>query len=162
MAVDLGENKSYLICEPSNRDEYGKFTRVYKLWSLDNFDDGYVDGSGRFRVYSPYHHRADKKYGMVLRSIIAYETYNDDIVTKEYAIHHKSGNRLDDSVGNLTKLKFGEHSSLHNSSRIHNVERICVRCSKKFMIKRHRLNAKDWKRGSYCSTECYFNRGRKQ
>ena len=134
----------------------GCFKRKHFEWSLNNFNDGYIDASGRMRVYSPNHHRADNKMGYVLRSIVAYETYHDDIVTKDYVIHHKDKNRLNDSKENLEKLKFGEHSSMHRLKE--SIKRKCIICHKKFLIKQHRLNEKNTNRGKYCSQECYKKR----
>ena len=41
-----------------SRNNKGMFVRIVQEWSLDNFDSGYKDGDGRFRVYSPNHPRA--------------------------------------------------------------------------------------------------------
>lgn len=75
---------------------------------------GYVDAQGRMRIFYPTHPRACKTHGYVMRSIVHYEYYNNDIVTSEYNIHHKDKNRLNDTKENLQKLTHAEHSLLHH------------------------------------------------
>jgi hypothetical protein len=134
--------------------------RVNKQWSLDNFDDGYIDNRGRFRVYFPNHPRAYEE-GYILRSIVAYEAYHGVSVTKEYAIHHKNGNRLDDSKENLEQLLFGAHSRKHNECKKNGKNMICATCGKTFYVTQWRLNQK-WHVGKYCGLDCYFKRGSKK
>jgi len=86
-----------------NRDNMGRFTRVHKSWSLERFDDGYIDADGRFRVYYPNHPRAYKG-GYVLRAIVAYETYHGTSVPPDMDIHHIDGNRLKDTEENLEQV----------------------------------------------------------
>jgi len=56
--MEVGRKRYVVTGGARGRD--GKFERVHQRWSLDNFDDGYVDGDGRFRVYLPEHPRAAK------------------------------------------------------------------------------------------------------
>ena len=135
------------------RDENGKFLRTRNEWSLKNFNDGYVDAKGRFRVYSP---NSPRSYvdGYILRSLVAWETYHKKIIPAGYQIHHKNKNKLDDSKKNLELVKASEHMKLHFTNS--KVERICKTCDEKFLIFRWRL--KDKSRGKYCSQDCYKNR----
>lgn len=141
---------------PQIRDEFGRFKRVHFPFSLDNFNDGYVDVYGRFKVYAPNHHRANKGY--VFRSIIAYELYHNCIVNTNMVVHHKDGNTLNDSKENLELIPFGKHTSNHNQARIEesNIIKVCKVCKKEFIIKKWRL--KDPTRGQYCSQKCFHNR----
>ena len=125
----------------------GQFTRTIRKWSLENFNEGFIQGN-RFFVYSPDHHHSNN-LGYVLRSIIAYETYNNDIVTKDFCIHHKDKNKLNDLKENLQKLQFGEHTRLHCEKP--KVECVCIICNKKFYLHQWRINQG---RGKYCSSGC--------
>lgn len=145
------------VHEPLARDNYGRYVKTHKEWSLDNFNDGYVDADGRFRVWLPNHHRASKD-GRVLRSIVAYEAYTGDIVSKEYVVHHKNKIRLDDSDGNLEKMLFGEHSRMHSWKDETHLDKVCVVCGRPFKVKEWRMRTKGHV-GKYCSLECFFNRG---
>lgn len=100
------------------KNDHGKFAPIYKIWSLENFYEGYVSSrSGRFKVKIPGHHRADKN-GWMFRSIAAYEAYHlGVIVTREYVVHHKDGNTLNDSKENLHLVKFGDHNRLHHNGK---------------------------------------------
>jgi len=95
-----------------------RFEPVYKIWSLNDFDEGYVlSHHNRFMVRIPEHHRANAT-GWIFRSIAAYEAYHPgEMVTKEFAIHHKDENRLNDSKENLEKMLFGDHTRHHCKGR---------------------------------------------
>ena len=133
----------------TNRNSKGQFVRVHKQWSLDNFDDGYVDSDGRMRVYFPGHPRT---YGedYVLRSIVAYETYHSVKVAKGNNIHHINENRLDDSKENLQLMEHGAHSVFHNKKPL--VKCVCINCGNEFFLPQWRINEG---RGKYCSQTCY-------
>lgn len=133
-----------------------RYQRVHNVWSLENFNDGYINKSGRFRVYFPEHPRADKM-GYIFRSIVTYETHHGVSVPIEMVIHHINENRLDDSKENLLMLTRGSHSSLHNQKRIEaaKIRRVCKQCKQEFTIKRSELKGPS-RTGSFCSKECYF------
>ena len=131
------------------RNFKGQFKRSINIWNIDNFNDGYIDNKGRFRIYLPSHHRSYSD-GYVLRSIVVYELYNNDIVNKEFDIHHKDKNRLNDTKENLEKIKHNEHGKLHNPKdelKICN----CIICSKEFKLPQWRINQG---RGKFCSKKC--------
>ena len=136
------------------RNPNGTFKQTRTPFSLANFNDGYIDNRGRFRVWMPNHHRAYSE-GYVLRSIVAYEFYYGIPVPDNMDIHHKDGNRLNDSKKNLMMITHGQHTSLHNELRRRrsDVAKICKHCSEEFIIKRWRL--KDPSRGQYCSQKCF-------
>lgn len=135
------------------RNSNGTFKRTLQHFSLDNFNDGWVDSKGRFRVYFPEHYRADKE-GYILRAIVAYEVYHQTIIPINMDVHHKNGNRLDDSEQNLDLVGHKEHAHLSNADRILNIEKKCKNCGVKFYIKPYRL--KNPNRGKFCSRKCNF------
>lgn len=137
------------------RDKIGRFKRIHKEWSLNNFNDGFIQ-KGRMRVYAPWHSRANQM-GYVFRSIIAYETYHKCKVSKKYAVHHKNENKLDDSKENLEKLKFSDHSILHNTKIP--VFKKCINCKLEFKKSRWRLK---YHTGKFCSLKCYHSFPRKR
>ncbi len=137
------------------RDEKGRFKRKHHMWTPSNTNDGYVNFAGRFEVYLPTHKRANKS-GYILRSIVHYEYFNDDVVKIGFDIHHKNEDRLDDSKENLEKIYHSKHSKFHNKNKIKDIEKICLTCQGKFSIKVWRL--KDKTRGKYCSPECFRKR----
>lgn len=138
------------------RNELGQFTneRQHKPWSLDNFNDGYVDSDGRFRVILPNHPRASRD-GFVLRSIVAYEIYHNIQVKLGPEIHHMDGNRLNDSKENLQLLTNSDHQKTHARLRGAYISRVCNHCGKAFEINRWRL--KEPTRGQYCTPRCFYN-----
>lgn len=141
-----------LVNYVKKRNLDGTFKRLRKRFSLENFNDGYVDNRGRFRVWLPEHPRAYEG-GYVLRAIVAYELYHNIQVPKESDIHHIDGKRLNDSRENLEMMSHREHAILSNAHRIIDIIRTCKYCRTEFKIKRWRL--KDPSRGQYCSQKCY-------
>jgi len=141
----------------SNRikDKDGKYKRIRKEWSIENFNDGYVDNKGRFRVYKPSHKRAYKG-GYILRSIVAYEAYNNIEVEKFMDIHHKDHNKLNDSKDNLELIEHSKHTILHKTKPELLIKKICKGCNITFKILPYRERAG---RGIYCSSTCYEQRG---
>lgn len=154
------------VMPPKRDPKTGRFVRKYRNWDLKYFDEGYVNSNGRFIVLCPDHPRASKS-GWVFRSIVAYETYHNIKVTKEYDIHHKDGNKLNDSKGNLIKIKHGKHSRLHNvgidrrecNKHLRKGKYLkCESCGIFFYRPQWVMNHNRSKR-VFCSTECYHNRG---
>jgi hypothetical protein len=144
--------------KPIKRDKLGRYIRSFKHWSLENFDDGYIDASGRLRVYFPGHPRACVR-GYVMRSIVAFEAYNNTSVTTDYAIHHKDGNRLNDSKNNLEKKLFGEHSSFHGEATKNGTYITCCICGTAKYVPRWRLiQRKDTYERFFCSRDCFYKR----
>jgi len=137
-----------------SRNTNGTFKRIRKHFSLKNFNDGYIDNKGRFRVWLPEHPRAYEN-GYVLRAILAYELYNNIIVPANMDIHHKDGKRLNDSKENLIMLSHSQHSHLSNPKRETMTMKICENCGKEFLIKKWRLKLTDSNRGRFCSQKCY-------
>ncbi len=150
-----GEN--HQLKRMRERKEDGTFKQIRKVWTLDNFEDGYIDSRGRFRVWMPTHPRAYKG-GYILRSIVAFEAYHGICVPIDMDIHHLDANRLNDSKDNLSMMTHSAHSQLENEGKKTDVERVCQTCGETFLIKRWRL--KDPRRGKYCSQACYHSRSR--
>ena len=152
--------------ENLTRDELGRFKVVYKTWSLENFNEGFINSHGRFRVRLPSHHKANP-YGWVNRSHAAYEAYHpDDIVTIEYVVHHVDENKLNDSKENLEKILHGEHTRLHClgkkkpwvNQHLKNGENVnCEHCGKEFYRAPWETSAKN-----FCDRKCKHDFGREK
>lgn len=142
-----------LISGATSRNPDGTFKRVRKQFSLDNFNDGYVDADGRFRVWMPDNPRSYKE-GYILRSIAAYELYHNIQVPFDYDIHHIDGNRLNDSKNNLELVNHKVHGINHNIQKKANAQitRKCLTCGNEFSFARFRLRDHPKK---FCSFRCY-------
>lgn len=127
------------------RTDRGTFKRVHKPWSLETFDDGYVDSDGRFRVYAPGHHRAYAD-GYALRAIVAYELYTGEIVLTADDIHHKDHNRTNDTPENLERKGHQDHSLHHHRQVL--VDLICRNCGASFRRKPHQRGK------GFCTRAC--------
>jgi len=136
----------------------GQFMRTRRPWGLSNFNDGYIDADGRMRVVVPKHPRADRE-GYVLRALVAYEAYHGCRVTPDFVVHHKNGNRLDDSKENLEKIEFGEHTRQHCQKM--GLLSFCKQCGSGFYIPKWRVDQRK-KHGAeikFCSQICYKKAG---
>lgn len=141
------------------RNKRSKFIRTREEWSLENFNNGYIDADGRFRVFLPKHHRASAQNGYVLRSIVAYEKYHNVSVPfsqNHFEIHHIDGNRLNDSKENLLLLSNSEHQKAHARMNGQILEMTCENCNKLFEINAWRLRERDSNRGRFCSPNCCY------
>ena len=139
------------------RKENGQFQRIRKPWSLKNFNDGFIDNKGRFRVWLPIHPRAYKS-GYILRAVVAYEVYNNISVPKDYDIHHIDHNCINDSKENLQMMKHGEHTTFHQKKI--GVKFICKTCEKEFFIPKWRESQriKEGKSTKFSSLYCFHKR----
>jgi len=90
----------------------GKFLRTRTLWSLDNWNDGYIDNRGRFRVYYPISVNAYAS-GYILRSYVVWEMSNKKAVPFNKVIHHRDHNRLNDEIENLEIMTKKDHDNMH-------------------------------------------------
>ena len=156
-AIKTKSNRLGLRRNLETRYPTGEYIRTRKLFSLENFEDGYVDNKGRFRVWLPEHPRAYES-GYIFRSIAAYYFYHGVVVPEGSNIHHIDGNRLNDSRENLEMILHSEHTILSNTLDTSDVTRTCKHCKKEFTIKRWRLNDKT--RGQFCSQKCYHSHKR--
>jgi hypothetical protein len=128
----------------------GRFKRIHHSWTPENWNDGWKDAKGRFRVYRPDCPRAFKS-GYALRAHVVYWLSKGRVHSRGYDLHHDNENKLDDRIDNLIPIKHGKHTILHCAKPP--VKRVCKSCNRSFNIKKWRLKEKS--RGSYCSQRCY-------
>ncbi len=109
------------------------------------------DGRVRLSVKKKYP-GAQPSGGYALRSRVVWWLNTGEIIKGlKFNIHHKNGNRADDSFENLEKIKHVDHSRNHHP--IVYAERECKKCGTTFKIRRWRLLDKS--RGQFCSQGCY-------
>ena len=157
--LNTSNEHSYIMRQ---QGEDGKFQRTRTPWSLDNFEDGYIDNKGRFRVWLSEHPRAYPS-GYILRSIVAYEAYNGVTVPKGMNIHHIDENRTNDSKENLVMMTHAQHTRMTTNQKrpMETKERVCEYCKNVFIFQLSRLNDSTHK-GRFCSQECWdgFRKGK--
>ena len=125
------------------RDNSGRFSRMRKAWTPANWDDGFVDNRGRFRVYRPDCPRAYED-GYALRAHVVWWLANG-AHAEGTNLHHLDSDRLNDRLENLALLDHGAHSRLHNPRRN---EKVCPTCGEMFYRQKK-------PRAKYCSLACY-------
>lgn len=127
-------------------DEKGRFKRLRFTWTFDNWDDGGVDGDGRFSVYRPDYPRAGND-GYACRAHVVFWLVTGIVPNHDQVIHHKNENKSDDGFENLELMDFGAHSTLHN--RAAPTFKLCPKCNKEFLVPTDHPNKK------FCSAACY-------
>ena len=131
------------------KDKRGRFVRErFVSWTPENWDDGYVDNKGRFRVYRPDYPKPFAE-GYALRAHVVWWLNTGAIPDNKKELHHKNENKLDDRFENLVPLS----KSMHRQQHSHAIRQmVCSKCGKSFSIKQGRINGG---RGKYCSNACY-------
>lgn len=85
----------------------------------------------------PGHHRAEKT-GYVFEHIVVWENANHSLLKDGYCVHHKNGVKDDNRPENLIALTLGEHSALHNKTRVLSEEtkaKISIKAKERLMNK---------------------------
>lgn len=130
-------------------------------WTPDDWDDGYVDNRGRFRVYRPDYPRA-YALGYALRAHVVWWLAHGEVHPQGTNLHHRNENRTDDRIENLEVLSHGEHTRRHSIGPP--MILTCHRCHNRFTreIWRLKSRAREGSRKTYCSPACcYASRGAK-
>jgi hypothetical protein len=149
------------------KDNIGRFTRTTHHWSPERWDEGHLMISGnkkkrRMMVYFPDHPRANR-YGYILRSHAVWFITTGETITKEMALHHKNGDKLDDKFENLELMRHGEHTKFHCLKKGTNI--VCEICGITFNVPDWRITQRIKETGSppkYCSQGCYRKRNTKE
>lgn len=132
----------------------GKFIKTLGVWDGSNWDEGWYDNRGRFRVYRPDYPRAFIG-GYALRAWVVYWLFNGSPHPKGTNLHHINGIKDDDRIENFEVVEHGQHSRLHHS--IGNIELVCENCTQSFAMTRKKYNAR-LREGTpirFCSQNCY-------
>jgi len=144
---------------PTTHDKKtGRFKRSHLPWTPERWNDGYIDNRGRFRVYRPDYPNA-YELGYALRAHVVWWLMTGEVCKgrrTKYELHHRDGNRLNDSFENLTRILRHDHQVAHSGAY---VLRTCKYCRQSFAIVRWRLKVKSDNRGSFCSPKCFYAAG---
>lgn len=137
----------------------GKFIQQRKPWTPKKWNDGYIDNSGRFRIYRPDYPRAYGE-GYALRAHVVWWMAHGKIHEHGTDLHHRNGTRLDDRLENLTVLPHGKHAALHKTKP--RIQFVCRGCGQGFGVVpwRVRQRQKEGARIRYCSLGCYNSQAR--
>jgi hypothetical protein len=105
----------------------------------------------------PLHPKANSK-GLYPSHRIIVETSLGRYLDKSENVHHRNGNKKDNTLANLEVLTVNEHIRLHGIDRqVENVRCICDHCGKNFEIPpaTYRLRVRRNKLGKlFCSLSC--------
>jgi HNH endonuclease len=132
-----------MTARDDTRSALGRFIRSRQPWTPDNWDDGYFDNRGRFRVYRPDFPRA-YALGYALRTHVVWWLAHGEPHPEGTDLHHINENRGDDRLENLRVLSHGEHTRLHKPKRM----KRCLECGREF-YKKKKPQAK------FCTYLCY-------
>lgn len=121
--------------------------RLHQLWIPENYDDGWIDNRGRFRVFRPDCPRAYSA-GYALRAHVVWWLYHGKPHPRNMELHHKDENRLNDAINNLELIPNGTHQKIHKSR---DFVLICRNCGKETT----RIKARMRYSNNYCSYRCY-------
>lgn len=131
----------------------GKFIRSHNVWTPENWEDGYFDNKGRFRVYRPDYPNAYNE-GYALRYHIVWWLHYGTPHPKGTEIHHIDLSKSNDNIENLALLSNSAHQRLHKAN---DVEIVCEGCGKVFFEHAWRVKQRGRR---FCSSECYNSKKR--
>jgi len=131
-----------------SRNENGTFSRRNQLWSPENWDLGYMDKDGRFRVYRPDCPRSYSN-GYALRAHVVWWLEHGKPHPANSDLHHKDGVKHNDHIENLELLTRSTHRKVHQENWLYF---ICDHCKKEF--KEHAWRTKS-RVIRFCSQDCY-------
>lgn len=136
------------------KDKLGRYIKTAILWTPDQWDAGYYDNRGRFRVYRPDYPRAYKG-GYALRAHVVWWLYRGEPHPQGTELHHKDGTRDNDKIENLIPLNRSEHRLAHAEEK---PVLVCLTCGKQFQREIWRVRINNTK---FCSKKCWDNYPRK-
>lgn len=99
----------------------------------------------------PSHPNATKN-GYVLYHRVVVENFIGRLLTKDEVVHHKDGNKHNNSIDNLDVLTSSEHAKLHCKTGRAMVSLTCPMCGKVFTRETRNLNPKT--KRYFCSRSC--------
>src|SRR3990167_9714960 len=91
------------------------------------------------RTY-PHHPKANSMGLYPLHRVIA-ENMLGRYLAKKEQVHHKNGNKFDNSEGNLEILTASDHAKLHNPPK-EKIRVVCKNCGFSFTLKPHEQRLK--------------------
>ena len=136
-----------------NRESNGRFRRTRTSWTPENWDDGFIDNRGRFRVFRPDCPRSYEG-GYALRAHVVWWLATGSVHPLGTNLHHVNEDRLDDRYENLRCLPHGEHSS-HHSLSLHKFT--CSHCGNEFTRNGSEVSKRlyEGRIPKFCSQACY-------
>jgi hypothetical protein len=146
------------LCKPCydklRRGPLHGYHRIHNSWTPENWDDGWADNKGRFRVYRPDCPRAFKS-GYCLRAHVVWWLNTGTVHPKGTVIHHRNEIKTDDKFSNLQMMLVGEHTIHHCAKPNFST---CKQCGITFELPlwriRSRLNSGE-SAPRFCSQDCY-------
>ena len=141
------------------RNECGQFKRSLDVWDGSQWDAGWIDNRGRFRVYRPDYPRAYAG-GYALRAHVVWWLARGVPHAKGTDLHHHNGIKTDDRLDNLQQIGHGEHSRRHKALPPMTLQ--CRHCGRLFVrtAKKVRSRIREGIPIKYCSQRCYHNERR--
>lgn len=132
------------------RDEMGRFERTHELWTPEDWDNGYVDNKGRFRVYRPDFPSAYGD-GYALRAHVIWWLAHGERHPVNTELHHVDEVKTNDVLTNLVPLTYSQHRKVHQPLTI--ATTTCVQCGNPFNYPAWRDKDRVTR---FCSRKCFY------
>jgi hypothetical protein len=131
----------------TGKDKKTGHPRKHHLWTLDNWDDGYLRAN-KIAVYRPDYPRSNKE-GYTTRAHAVWWIETGLVVPDGFVLHHINRNGSDDRIENLQLMTRVEHLRLHKNTESESpIHFICKWCGEDFYSKH--------KASKYCCKTCMW------
>lgn len=98
----------------------------------------------------PDHPKANK-FGYVLLHRVLMENSLGRLLKPNEVVHHKDGNKHNNTLSNLEVMSSKEHNILHSSKGRNVVELVCPECGKVFFREQRQIKKSS---NTFCSRSC--------
>jgi len=137
-----------------NNSKSGLCRKCYNIHNIKKFT--IYNGRRYIRVPKNYEGTIYKSHNFILYARFVVEQHLGRYLSTNEDVHHKDGNKLNDTISNLEVLSRSDHTKKHCKIGRDIITLVCPTCNKKFSRERRKTHLANNKRTirTFCSRSC--------